>query len=90
MVAVGGLCGSGFLLRRFESARLGGNLLVFAGAGALPLLLYTFQRIVGWWSGDAELNYEDFHDQVLAVWIVMELVSMAGAIVLARLVRFPL
>ena len=90
LLAVGGLWGAGFLLRRFESARLGGNLLVFAGAGALPLLVYTFQRLVGWWPGDAELEYEDFHDRILAVWIVMELVSMAAAIALAWLVRFPL
>ncbi len=90
LLAVGGLCGAGFLLRRFESARRGGNMLVFAAAGALPLLVYTFQRLVGWWPGDAELAYEDFHDRVLAVWIVMELISMAGAIALAWLVRFPL
>jgi uncharacterized membrane protein len=90
LVAVGGLCGAGFLLRRFESARLGGNLLVFAGAGALPLLVYTFQRLVGWWPGDSQLEYEDFHDRILAVWIVMELISMAGAIALAWLIRFPL
>ena len=90
LLAVGGLCGAGFVLRRFGSSRLGGNLLVFAAAGALPLLVYTFQRLVGWWPGDDELAYENFHDRVLAVWIVMELVSMAGAIALVWLVRFPL
>ena len=90
LLAVVGLGAAGFVLRRFGSARLGGNLLIFAATGALPLLVYTFQRLVGWWPGDDELAYEDFHDRVLAVWIVMELVSMAGAIVLAWLVRFPL
>jgi len=90
LLAVGGLWGVGVALRRFPSARLGGNLLVFAGTGALPLLVYTFQRLVGWWPGDSDLEYEDFHDRVLAVWIVMELVSMAGALALARLIRFPL
>lgn len=82
--------GAGFALRRFPPARLGGNLLVFAGAGALPLLIYTFQRLVGWWPGEPALEYEDFHHRVLAVGVGMELVSMAGAIVLAYRTRFPL
>ena len=90
LVAVAGLLGAGFALRRFPPARLGGNLLVFAGAGALPLLIYTFQRLVGWWPGEPAPEYEDFHHRVLAVWVGMELVSMAGAIVLAYLTRFPL
>lgn len=90
LAAVGGLWGAGFLLRQFESSRLGGNLLIFAGAGAVPLLIYTFQRLVGWWPTEETLEYEDFYDRILAVWIVMELVSMAAAIALARLIRFPL
>jgi uncharacterized membrane protein len=90
LIAVGGLLAAGFALRRFPAARLGGNLLVFAGAGALPLLIYTFQRLVGWWPAEDQLEYEDFHDRILAVWIVMEIVSMVGAIALAYLIRFPL
>lgn len=90
LLAVGGLWGAGYVLRRFPSARLGGNLLIFAGAGALPLVVYTFQRLVGWWPADDTLDYEDFHDRILAVWIVMELISMAGAVALAYLIRFPL
>ena len=56
LVAVAGLLGAGFALRRFPPAWLGGNLLVFAGAGALPLLIYTFQRLVGWWPGEPALE----------------------------------
>ncbi len=90
MAAVGGVLAAGFALRRFPSARLGGNLLVFGGAGAVPLLIYTFQRLVGWWPDESDLKYDDFHDRILAVWVVMDTVSMATALALARLVRFPL
>jgi hypothetical protein len=90
LAAVGGLWGAGFFLRNLDGAKLGGNLLIFAGTGAVPLLVYTFQRLVGWWPTEETLEYEDFHDRILAVWIVMELVSMAVAIALTRLIRFPL
>lgn len=90
LAAVGGLLAAGFALRRFPSARLGGNLLIFAGAGAVPLLIYTFQRLVGWWPAESDLEYEDFHDRILAVWVVMDAVSMVTALALAYLVRFPL
>jgi hypothetical protein len=90
LVAVAGLLGLGTWLRIGMGAVTGGNLLIFAGTGAVPLLVYTFQRLVGWWPEESDLAYEAFYDRILGVWIVMELVSIAVALAVMLRIRFPL
>lgn len=90
LVAVGGLWSLGWLVRSRLSAVTGGNLLIFAGTGAVPLLVYTVQRLAGWWPDDSARDYEDFYDRILAVWIVMELVSILVALAVIVRIRFPL
>lgn len=89
LFVVAGCCGAGFALRRFPRARLGGNLLIFAGTAVLPILIYTLQRFAGFWPDQSRLGYEDYSDWELFARIVIELVSMVTAVALAWRMRFP-
>lgn len=76
----------GWLLRRV--ARTAGDLLIFAGSGIVPLLVHTLLVLAGLWpEGPA---YRDFYRAVLPAWVGMEVVSIAVALAVVRLTRFPL
>ncbi len=69
----------------------GGGLLVFAGTGIVPLVVYSLQQLTGAWSDGGEVfQYEDFYDWISSAWIVMEVVSIAVALLVLWWVRFPL
>lgn len=90
LVAVAGLGGLGVWVRRSLGGITGGNLLIFAATGAVPLLSYTFQRLIGWWPERSELLYEDFYDRIRPEWVAMEVVSLVAAVLVAFRIRFPL
>ena len=77
----------GFLLRRggFKTA---GGLLIFAGTGIAPLFIFTLQRALNIWPDS--LDYVDFYNVVAPTWVVLELVSIAIALVMIFVTRFTL
>jgi hypothetical protein len=79
----------GYLLRRGGFV-LAGNLLLFAAAGIVPLLVYTIQRAAGLWPDQETLAYADFYRLIRSQWVVMEIVSIVAALVMVGLTRFPL
>jgi hypothetical protein len=90
-VTIGGLWGVGGLLRR-RGFPEGGGLLVFAGTGIVPLLVYTIQQWTGLWPEEASRAdaYEDFYRRIAPAWIAMEVVSIAVACLVLWRVRLPL
>lgn len=88
-LAVGGLWLLGSLLRRKESARLAGDLLTFAGTGAVPLLVYTLVRLSGFLPHTLE-SYDtgEFQARVQATWTIIAIASIAAALVTALRTRF--
>jgi hypothetical protein len=89
---VGLLWALGYLLRR-AGFRLAGGLLIFAGTGIVPLLVYTILHLTGIWPDQPSYDspaYEDFYLQVKPAWVTMEVASLATAAVLAHRLRFPL
>lgn len=75
----------GLTLRRMRS-ETGGNLVIFAATGIVPLFVYDLQQMLGFWKGD---NYAQFFDTISAHWIVIELAGIASAIAVALWLRFP-
>lgn len=86
---VGGLAALGAVLRRMGN-RLAGNLLIFAATGITPLLVYTMQRALGLWPLTEDLGYAEFYQLVRPQWLVMEVVSLAAALLVVWRTRFPL
>lgn len=87
-VTIGILWGLGFWLRR-GSAAVAGDLLVFVGAGIVPLLVYTVQRLTGLWPDTSYETYNDFYREIRSSWVVMELISIGVALAVLRFTRFP-
>jgi hypothetical protein len=85
-----GLIAVGLGIRR-AGYETGGGLLVFAGVGIVPLVVYSFQQLAGVWpESGVDFQYEDFYDWISSAWLVMEVVSIAVALVALWWVRFPL
>jgi hypothetical protein len=82
------LWGIGYFLRR-QKFQTAGGLLIFAGTGIVPLLVYSIQRAVGLW-GSASYDYRDFYRIVSQTWLILEFVSLFVAIVVIWRTRFPL
>ncbi len=88
---IAGLWAIGYLLR-WNGFRTAGGLLIFAGTGIMPLLVYTVQRAVGLWPDDSRYGYayRDFYRIVAQTWVLLELVSITAAVIVIWRVRFTL
>jgi hypothetical protein len=77
-------------LRR-RGYRLGGDLLILAGTGIVPLAVYTLLRAAGLWPDSDDAGaYRDFYRRIDAAWVSLELTSAAVAVVALWRTRFPL
>ncbi len=88
-LAVGGLWLVGAILRRNYRSALPGNLLILAGTGAVPLLVYTLLRLTGFLP-ERLSSYDtgEFHSRVQATWLIIEAASIAASVAAARRTRF--
>jgi hypothetical protein len=77
----------GLWLRR-KGYVVGGGLLVTVAVCLVPLLTYTVEDMLGLWPAARPGEYKEFYPRVHASWIVMELATMAGALVALRYVKF--
>jgi hypothetical protein len=80
----------GFVIRS-RASRTGGDLLIFAGAGAMPILVYSLQRLLG--LGDVTqtfFGYSRYYTTIAPAWVTMEIVSLAVAVLALVVTRFPL
>ncbi|MGH9880729.1 MAG: DUF2157 domain-containing protein, partial [Pyrinomonadaceae bacterium] len=67
---------------------VGGGLLVTVAVSLVPLLTYTVEKMTGFWPAEAPHAYQDFYPLIHGSWIVMELATMAAALVALRYIRF--
>lgn len=79
----------GILLRRAGFVRAG-SLLVFAGTGIVPLLVYTLERVTGIWPPESRYSYRDFYRVIAPAWVYIEVTSIAVAAIVVWRIRFPL
>lgn len=90
LVSVAGLWAIGDRLRR-AGYRLGGNVLIFAGTGVFPLVVYAALRLLNLWPDDADADpYRDFHRRISGTWLLLEGVSILVTLAVLWVVRFPL
>src|SRR5687768_746940 len=71
--------------------RLGGDLLIFAGTGIVPLGVYTLLRILRLWPDSADAaSYQAFYRTIDAAWLLLEVASIAVTLAVIWFTRFPL
>lgn len=78
-------------LGRFLRARgyvVGGGLLITVAVCLVPLLTYVIEDVLGLWPGERPGEYREYYPRVHGSWIVMELATMAAALVALRYVPF--
>ena len=78
-------------LGRFLRGRgylVGGGLLITVAVCLVPLLVYTVEDMLGLWPGRRPGEYSEYYPRVHGSWIVMELATMAAALVALRYVAF--
>ncbi len=78
-----------FLLLRYAWKTAGGLFAAMA-VSVVPLAVYAFEKALGWWPDDQPEVFSSFHQEILASWLVMELVTIAAGAVVLYFVRFPL
>lgn len=72
-----------------QGLRVPGGLLFTLAVWMTPLALYGLQRALGVWPQESPENFRDYHVWVKGCWVVMELGTIAAALVALRYVRFP-
>jgi hypothetical protein len=78
---------AGIVIRRYDYVVAGG-LLITVGVSLTPLLVYSIERIVGWWPAQDPGAYQNFYPWIHGSWIVMELVTIVVAAIALWFVRF--
>ncbi|HEX8457955.1 MAG TPA: hypothetical protein VF656_11710 [Pyrinomonadaceae bacterium] len=79
--------GAGRFLRA-SGYPVGGGLLITVAVSLTPLLVYTIEAMLGLWPGDDPGAYENYYPLIKGSWIVMELATMAAALLALRFVNF--
>src|SRR6185436_5723980 len=77
----------GVWLRRREYLVAGG-LLITVAVSLVPLLIYSIERMTGFWPAGDPGAYRDFYPLIHGSWIVMELATIAAAALALKFVRF--
>lgn len=72
-----------------EGLRVPGGLLFTLAVWMTPLALYGLQRALGVWPQESPASFRDYHIYVKGCWLVMEVGTIAAALVALRYVKFP-
>lgn len=83
--AVAASLGIGLRTKRYF---VGGGLLVTVAVCLTPLIVYSIQRIIGWWPVADPGNYENYYPWINGSWIVMEVATILVAAIALYFVRF--
>lgn len=77
----------GVWLRRRDYLVAGG-LLITVAVSLVPLLVYSIERMTGFWPGEDPGAYQNFYPLIHGSWIVMELATIAAAALALKFVKF--
>ncbi len=78
---------AGIIIRRHGYVVAGG-LLITVGVSLTPLLVYSIERMSGFWPAGDPGEYKEFYPLIHGSWIVMELATILAAVVALWFVRF--
>jgi hypothetical protein len=79
----------GILLYRRPATLIPGGLLATVAVCMTPLAVYGIERKLGWWPAADPGGYANFHPWINGSWVIMEAVTILGAAIFLRYVRFP-
>lgn len=84
----------GFLLaaRRFwqePGTKVPGGLLAAVAVSLIPLMVYSLEKIFGLWPGEDPGKYAGFHSYIKGSWVVMELATIFGGLLVMRFIAYP-
>jgi hypothetical protein len=77
----------GMWLRR-SGYPVAGGLLITVGVSLTPLLVYSIERMTGYWPAEDPGSYARFYPWIHGSWIVMELATIGAAALALTRVRF--
>lgn len=66
-----------------------GGLCIAMAVGMTPLATYGIERMLGWWPQSDPGTYSGFHQWIKGGWFMMEMATVATAIIALRFFRFP-
>lgn len=73
-----------------ENLKIPAGLLVTAAVGLTPLFVYGLQQHFGLWhKGSITSNYKEYHAYIRSNWIMMEVATIAAAVIALRFYKFP-
>ena len=78
---------SALLLRR--GLGIASGLFATMAVAITPLVVYSFEKLIGVWPRSYPGAYQAFHQEVLGSWVAMELVTVAVGLAAVWLVRYP-
>ena len=96
----GGICGVallyalffgiiGYSLWKTPAFKIPGGLLLTAAVWMAPLIIYGFQRMMGWWPQGDPGAFPGYHVWVKGSWAAMEVGTILAGIVVLKWIRFP-
>jgi hypothetical protein len=73
-----------------KGLRVPGGLLIAVAVSMVPLAIWSFQDLMGWWAGfDKPGAYRDFYVWVKGGFLPMEIATILACLVALRFYRFP-
>lgn len=72
-----------------KGLRIQGGLLLTMAVCMTPLAVYGLEKALGFWPDGAASNYRSYHVIIKGTWIVMELSTIAAALIALRRFQFP-
>jgi hypothetical protein len=84
----------GFLLaaRRFwqdPGTKVPGGLLAAVAVSLIPLMAYSLEKMFGLWPDEDPGKYAGFHSYIKGSWVVMELATIFGGLLVMRFIAYP-
>jgi len=73
---------------RLKGYVVAGGLLVTVAVSLTPLLIYSIERLTGFWPAADPGAYKNFYPRIHGSWIMMELGTIAAALFALKFVRF--
>ncbi len=72
-----------------EERKVPGGLLFTMAVWMVPLAIYGFERMMGWWPKGDPGHYRDYYVWIKGSWFFMEVGTIAAGLLTIRFVRFP-
>lgn len=84
-----GLYGSGYYLWKHRKLKIPGGVLATASVCMVPLAVYGFQKMMGFWPQENPGFFRGYHYWIKGGWCFMEIGTIIASFLVLRFIRFP-